>query len=147
MPSTRELDSFTQTTLARQRLADEAAYAGDPEPYVRMWSQQDPVSLFGAFGPCKTGWAEVSRTLRWAVTRFSDGDMTTDLEVAYAGADLAYTVGYEHTSASWDGVPLEPYTLRVTHAYRREDGEWKIVHRHADVPPTGQPLRAGASTE
>jgi hypothetical protein len=38
-------------------------------------------------------------------------------------------------------------TLRVTHVYRREDGEWKIVHRHADVPPTGQPLRADASTE
>jgi SnoaL-like domain len=29
---------------------------------------------------------------------------------------------------------LEPYTLRVTHVYRREDGEWKIVHRHADAP-------------
>jgi ketosteroid isomerase-like protein len=27
---------------------------------------------------------------------------------------------------------MEPYTLRVTHAYRREDGDWKIVHRHAD---------------
>jgi ketosteroid isomerase-like protein len=41
-------------------------------------------------------------------------------------------VGYEHTWTSWDGVPMEPYALRVTHVYRREDGEWKIVHRHAD---------------
>jgi hypothetical protein len=25
--------------------------------------------------------------------------------------------------------------------YRREDGEWRIVHRHADWPPTeGEPL-------
>jgi ketosteroid isomerase-like protein len=23
-------------------------------------------------------------------------------------------------------------TVRVTHVYRREDGEWKIVHRHGD---------------
>jgi ketosteroid isomerase-like protein len=22
--------------------------------------------------------------------------------------------------------------LRVTHVYRRENGEWKIVHRHGD---------------
>jgi ketosteroid isomerase-like protein len=27
------------------------------------------------------------------------------------------------------------YTLRATHVWRREDGEWKIVHRHGDVPP------------
>ena len=61
--------------------------------------------------------------------------------------DLAYTVGYEHTAFSMDGGPVAPITLRVTHVYRREDGEWKIVHRHADVPPTGQLHRADASTE
>jgi ketosteroid isomerase-like protein len=33
---------------------------------------------------------------------------------------------------SIDGVPVEPYTLRVTQVYRREDGEWKVVHRHGD---------------
>jgi ketosteroid isomerase-like protein len=37
-----------------------------------------------------------------------------------------------------DGVPVEPYTLRATHVYRRENGEWKIVHRHADYPPIDQ---------
>ena len=25
-----------------------------------------------------------------------------------------------------------PNSLRVTHVYRRENGEWKIVHRHGD---------------
>jgi ketosteroid isomerase-like protein len=33
-----------------------------------------------------------------------------------------------------DGEP-RTYTLRVTHVYRRADGDWRIVHRHADVPP------------
>jgi len=51
---------------------------------------------------------------------------------------LAYTVGYEHISPSMDGVPVEPLTLRVTHVYRREEGEWKIVHRHADRVPGDQ---------
>jgi SnoaL-like domain len=27
------------------------------------------------------------------------------------------------------------YTLRTTHVFRREDGEWRIVHRHGDRPP------------
>jgi ketosteroid isomerase-like protein len=66
---------------------------------------------------------------------------------AGASGDLAYTVGYEHVSCSMDGVPLAPFTLRVTHLYRRENGEWKIVHRHADAPRTGQPPPADASTE
>ena len=48
--------------------------------------------------------------------------------------DLAYTIGYEHITVSMDGGPVAPLTLRVTHLYRREDGEWKIVHRHADRP-------------
>jgi hypothetical protein len=33
---------------------------------------------------------------------------------------------------SIDGVPVEPYTMRVTQVYRREDGQWTVVHRHGD---------------
>jgi ketosteroid isomerase-like protein len=51
---------------------------------------------------------------------------------AVVSGDLAYTVELEHTSVSVDGVPVQPYTLRVTQVYRREDGEWKVVHRHGD---------------
>jgi len=34
-----------------------------------------------------------------------------------------------------DGGEPEPMTIRVTHAYRREDGEWRLVHRHGDFLP------------
>jgi ketosteroid isomerase-like protein len=63
-----------------------------------------------------------------------------DFLAAGVSGDLASTVGYEYTSVSWDGTPLDPYTLRVTHAYRREDGEWKIAHRHADSLRNDPPL-------
>jgi hypothetical protein len=42
-----------------------------------------------------------------------------------------------------DGGPAEPHTVRVTHVYRREKGEWKIVHRHGDVAPVDQAARRG----
>lgn len=45
---------------------------------------------------------------------------------------MAYTAGLEHTSASVDGEP-RTYTLRATQVYRREDGEWKVAHRHGDT--------------
>jgi ketosteroid isomerase-like protein len=48
--------------------------------------------------------------------------------------DIAFTVGYERTQASINGEPRR-YVLRVTQVYRREDGEWKVAHRHADTAP------------
>jgi len=56
------------------------------------------------------------------------------------------SVCFEHTAVSVDGVPAEPYTLRVTHIYRREGGEWKIVRRRGDAPPVDQSLPSEAST-
>ena len=47
--------------------------------------------------------------------------------------DLAYTVSLEHTTASVNGAEPRPYVLRVTTIFRREDGEWKVVHRHANA--------------
>ena len=46
-------------------------------------------------------------------------------------SDMAFTVGLEHTSTSVDGAP-RTYTLRATQVYRREGGDWKVAHRHAD---------------
>ncbi len=46
--------------------------------------------------------------------------------------DMAYTEGFEHTSASVEGEP-RTYTLRATQVYRREDGQWRVAHRHADA--------------
>jgi ketosteroid isomerase-like protein len=142
-----DLDDFLATTLARQVEAEEALHNGDPEPRLAMWSTQDPVTVLGALRSA-SGRDEVSRLFRWLGSGFSDcTSYRFELVAAGVSGDLAYTVGYEHTSVSWDGAPLEPYTLRVTHAYRREDGEWKIVHRHADSPPINQIPPADTSTE
>jgi ketosteroid isomerase-like protein len=134
-----ELEEFLSKTLTRQVEAEEAIHNGDPEPRLAMWSSRDPVTLFGALGPNKRGWDEVSATFRWLASRMSD--LTAyryELVAAGCSGDLAYTVGYEHTTVSTDGIPGDPYTLRVTHVYHREDGEWKIVHRHGDYPPVDQ---------
>lgn len=127
-----ELDDFLATTLPRQIAAEEAFHNGDPEPRLALWSRNDPVTVLGA-ARSATGWDEVSQLFRWLGTRFSHCTAYRfDLVAASVSGDMAYTVGNEHTSVSIEGVPAEPYTLRVTHVYRRENGEWKIAHRHAD---------------
>ena len=139
-----DLDDFRSTILARQTEAEEAIVHGDPGPRMELWSRRDPVTLFGAAGPSKSGWDEVSHIFRWIASRFSDvSDFRFDVEVADVSGDLAYTVGYERFNGSIDGKPVESVTVRVTHVYRREDGEWKIVHRHGDNAPRHEPVRGG----
>ena len=96
----------------------------------------------------KHGAGEVRRFFDFLASQFSDCTAYR-FEAVAAGVsgDLAYTVGYEHSAVSIDGAPVEPYSLRVTHVYRREDGAWKIVHRHGDAPPAGQRPLAGALTK
>jgi ketosteroid isomerase-like protein len=61
---------------------------------------------------------------------------SSDIELVAAdvSGDLAYTVHREITSTSVNGQHRD-YVLRVTQVYRREDGGWKVVHRHGDEDP------------
>ena len=72
---------------------------------------------------------------------FGTGADAVDLEhlVIASSGDLAYTVGFERSHVSIDGGAPGDMTLRVTHIYRRIDGDWKLVHRHADFPPPAPP--------
>jgi ketosteroid isomerase-like protein len=143
-----ELDEFRSKVLARQAEAERAMVLGDPAPRMELWSRRDPVTLFGAAtGGCKTGWDELSRIFRWVASTFSDvSDFRFDVEAANVSGDLAYTVGYERFNGSIDGRPVAPVTVRVTHVYRREDGEWKIVHRQGDSAPIDQSPPVQAAT-
>ena len=131
----KDLDEFRSTILARQAEAEEAFVNGDPKPRMELWSRRDPVTLFGAIGMSESGWDELSETFPWVASRFSNvSDYRFDVEVVEVHGDMAYTLGFERCNASIAGRPVEPITVRVTHIYRREDGEWKIVHRHGDNP-------------
>ena len=121
--------------LSRERSAEAAIYLGNPEPFKALWSREDDISLFGAFGPCKKGWHQVEKTVDWVASRFREGAVTAEYEVVHEGADLAYTVGYEIGDVVLDGAPMTRQRLRVTQIYRREDGQWRLVHRHGDFAP------------
>jgi ketosteroid isomerase-like protein len=89
-----ELDDFLASFLPRQIAADSAIHDGDLTPRLAIWSRDDPVTLFGAFGPCRSGWDEVSRTFEWVASRFTGGTtFTFELVAAGLSGNLAYTVG------------------------------------------------------
>ena len=135
-----ETDEFLAATLPRYHAAETALHAGDATARKAMWSRAEPVTLFGA-GMSGTGWAEVEEIFDHLGQSFTGCASYRNEVLAAASGDLAYTVAYEHTTASVDGGPPRAYMLRVTTVFRREDGEWKVVHRHGD------PLASTAARE
>ena len=107
---------------------------GRPEPFKALWSHADDVAIMGAFGGYERGWQQVSVRLDWAATGIKATERIAENVVTVVGDDLAYTVDLEHMTR-YAGDHPQPRTLRCTQVYRREDGEWKVVLRHADELP------------
>jgi ketosteroid isomerase-like protein len=112
--------------------AEIALHNGDAAPRRALWSRTEPVSVQGAWRSA-FGQAEVDELFTTLEGRFSDcTSYRLELKAYDVLGDMAYTTGLEHTSASIDGES-RTYVLRATQVYRREDGKWKVVHRHGDT--------------
>jgi ketosteroid isomerase-like protein len=129
-----EREQFLKWVRSRLKDAEVALHDGDAAPRFAIWSEHDPVTVFGAWKSA-SGQDELGELFRLLEASFSDcTSYSHEIVAADVIGDMAYTVGYEHTQASVNGEPRR-YTLRATQVYRREDGEWKVVHRHADTVP------------
>jgi ketosteroid isomerase-like protein len=108
--------------------------SGNPEPYKALWSQAQDVTVLGGFGGYALGWDQVRENTEWAASRFH-GAKSFGIKLLAKGAsgDLAYAVWIEHGEVRVQGRDdYVPIVVRVTHIFRREDGAWKIIHRHGD---------------
>lgn len=124
--------------LERIAAALAAMGAGDPAPYAALWLDSPDATLFGAWGPVERGHNAVTTTFTWVGSRFSDGALVPANDIVRCSGDLAYTVGFERGDVRVDGGETRPMTIRVTHVLQRVDGQWWIVHRHADYPPVDE---------
>jgi ketosteroid isomerase-like protein len=112
--------------------AERAMHDGEPAPRRALWSRNEPVSVLGAWRSAN-GRHELDELFTSLGESFSDcTSFEFELLACDVVGDMAYTAGLEHTSASVDGQP-RTYTLRATQVYRREDGAWRVAHRHADT--------------
>jgi ketosteroid isomerase-like protein len=127
-----ETEDFLAWTQSRLRDAETALHNGDAEPRLALWSLHEPVSVLGAWRTA-IGQAEVRDLFHTLAETFSDcTSHVYEIVSAEVIGDMAFTAGYERTQASINGERRQ-YVLRVTQIYRREDGEWKVAHRHGDT--------------
>ncbi len=112
--------------------AELALHNGDAGPRRALWSQNEPVSVLGAWRGAH-GQRELDELFTSLATSFSDcTSYAFELQACDVVGDMAYTAGFERTSVSVNGEPRN-YTLRATQVYRRENGEWRVAHRHGDT--------------
>ena len=125
-------DEFLAWVNTKLYDAELALHNGDAGPRRTLWSHGEPVSVLGAWRNAY-GQDQLDELFTSLASAFTDcTSFAFELQACDVVGNMAYTAGLEHTSCSVDGEPRS-YTLRATQVYRREDGEWKVAHRHGDT--------------
>jgi hypothetical protein len=120
--------------LPRFEAGLQAFVNGDPRLWNAHVSRSAEVSILGGFGGYEVG-GQVEGRYAWAASQFEPSGATVrvDYLTTVVSGDLACTVSIERSHVRLRGrAAPAPMTLRVTHVFRREDGDWKLLHRHAD---------------
>jgi ketosteroid isomerase-like protein len=130
--------------IERFDLAQGEVVKGNPEPALKLFSHREDVTLNNPLSPPAHGWDEVATASERAASQLRDGEMVGfEIIEKHVTPELAYVVRVERARAKVGGSEdIAPITLRVTMIFRSEDGEWKIVHRHADPITTPQPAES-----
>jgi ketosteroid isomerase-like protein len=114
---------------------------GDNAPLKSLLSHRPDATAFLGWGGYEQGGTELDERWDWAMAQFAamraQGRVMLSRETEYlssvAHGDLGYTTAIERATFSRPGGgSTDEQVLRVTHIFRREDGDWKLVHRHVD---------------
>jgi ketosteroid isomerase-like protein len=94
-------------------------------------AQAEDMTIFGPFGG-EIGRADDVRQAQIAA-QFHGGVGSTEVVKVVVEGDLVVVVAVERNSVTFEGdVEPRPWILRTTQVFRRHDGKWLRLHRHAD---------------
>ena len=128
--------------IERYREALHQYVQGDPSAVIACLSRREDVTLANPIGPPRVGPTEVDNATAHGASLLSEGSVRGFEEISrYSTPDLGYVLQIERVQARLPGGDdVVPFALRVTMIFRPEDGEWKVVHRHADPITTDRPI-------
>jgi ketosteroid isomerase-like protein len=121
--------------VERVREATGALMQGDVRRYFELVNEAPDYTLMPPTGGPTRERADTSPAAIEALEGFFPGSGYGDfeLEQQYASGDLVVLVGVERQHGPVGGLPDQDWSLRVTLVFRREDSDWRLVHRHADA--------------
>jgi ketosteroid isomerase-like protein len=108
---------------------------GDPSLYSQLTSNREEVTLLGGAGGHEKGREKIIARYELVSGKRKGAQYKVSFEYLSYGEtkDMAYTVAIERrVSPNAADQTKATETLRATHIFRKEDGVWKLIHRHAD---------------
>jgi ketosteroid isomerase-like protein len=135
LSQTDDSDSSLQSFLPQFDAGINGFINGDPTLWKKNASHRDDVTIMGGWGGLAKGWTKVDPWYDWAAARFKESGAKVNIEYisSEVSGNLAYTATIERSEALVVGQDKPAsMSLRVTHVFRKEDGVWKLIHRHAD---------------
>jgi ketosteroid isomerase-like protein len=119
--------------VERTSVAASALVRGDIGTYLSLIHHAEDYTLMAPFGGEVTrGFDGSEQSIAAMAQFFTAGEAQVELIQSYASGDLVVLVVVEHQHAIVGGLPDQDWSLRVTLVFRRDGGDWKLVHRHAD---------------
>lgn len=132
--STQSIDPSVREAVARLHAAMAKVANGDVGAIKALYTHTDDATSFYGWGGYEKGWADVSRRWDWAAQQFRGGTVSYRSVSLVVTADMFLATDIEtyenQRMAGVDG--LTGWTNRVTHVFRRENGDWRLVHRHGN---------------
>jgi ketosteroid isomerase-like protein len=128
---TEKFDDF----LRRREAISSDYINGNAEGLLSISTINDPATFFPPSGARIHGADHVNIANEGGAQTFDKGS-SGDFEILQSGSsgDMGFWTGIQHAKVMMKGK-AEPVAmqLRTTEVFRRETGEWKLVHRHADM--------------
>ncbi len=126
-------NDFDQFMTQREE-ASNAFVNGEFEPLRKISTEMSPATIFGPKGDCIQGADKVNSANASGAKLFRPGSKN-NFDIMHHAADenIAYWAGIQRMVVQMHGQERGiPMNLRVTEIFRREQGHWKLIHRHAD---------------
>lgn len=128
------VDPSVSEAIARLHAAMARVAMGDVAAIKALYSHSADATSFFGWGGYERGWDAVEKRWDWAGRQFKGGSVSYENLTTVITQDMFLVTDIEtYTNQRMAGVEgVTRWSNRVTHIFRREGGEWRLVHRHGN---------------
>jgi ketosteroid isomerase-like protein len=123
-----ELNAF----IERAEEAADSWVRGDLDRYLDLVHHALGFTLLAPDGGPASRHEDRAGELSGWTSSFAGGEATLEHVATHAWGDTVVLSMIERQHGRVGDLPDQDLSVRVTHVYRRDASDWKLVHRHAD---------------